>query len=383
MTSPGLLESLSSAADGTVTQSRIAAEYESSVVTRTDERMLALFLGVNHHAWVFTSSRLLMLKRAKPLARLLAGRKMISFTGAQHALKLEDVLEQARIRSEILVADIAWIDAERIYSASAVVVFARGRRHELTVGHKRAELSPSVESLRHGLNIPQSAAGYAMKRDLRIWALFCGLTGSLTFLLSFAYPGMLEPVWGLTVAVMGVGVWYSAEPAMFIVLGVSMAWAGLMSLCGLNANLLSRGHLPLSVPFQLYWALTLFAKFQKYEHLYDVESPAGTSSAVPGRSSLGARAADLQFMPSLSLIIGVTEIVLLSLRLTAVWQWPHSAAALISRGHLHLAMIGAAVGLASLYSRRNQHRLAMTGITINAVMALTLITLLMTKWHQP
>ena len=88
-------------------------------------------------------------------------------------------------------------------------------------------------------------------------------------------------------------------------------------------------------------------------------------------------------MPLLSLIIGVTEIVLLSLRFTAVWQWPPSTAAMISRGHLHLAMIGAAIGLASLYSRRNQPRMAIAGITINAVIALTLITLLMTKWHQP
>ncbi len=379
MTSPGLLESLTPAAEYAVTPSFIAADYDSSVANET---MLALFLGVNHHAWVFTSSRLLMLKRAKPLARALAGRKMINFAGAD-SLSLTEVLKQARVRSEIPVAEIAWLDAERIYSASAVVVFARGRRHELTVGHKRAELVPYIERLRDHFDIPRSAAGHAMKRDLRIWALFCGLTGSLTFFLSFAYPGLLEPTWGLTVAVMGAGVWCSAEPAMFIILGVSMAWAALMNLCGLNATLLSQGHLPLGVPFQLYWALTLFAKFQKYEHLYEAESSAGTSTEVSGGFSRRALAAGRHLMPLLSLIIGVTEIVLLSLRFTAVWQWPPATAAMISRGHLHLAMLGAAIGLATLYSRRGQHQMAITGITLNTLTALTLITLLLTRWQQP
>jgi hypothetical protein len=91
----------------------------------------------------------------------------------------------------------------------------------------------------------------------------------------------------------------------------------------------------------------------------------------------------LAWLARWSLFIALTEIVLLSLHLTSVWRWPDSAAAMLSRGHLNLAMIGMATGLAALCSRRQERRTAMTGIVINAVTALALIILLMTKWHQP
>lgn len=380
MTSPGVLESLDQSARVTAQGLTPASDRETATVAQADEMPLAVFLGVNNRAWFFTSRRMLILKGTRRLTRQLAGRGIIDLTSPLAALQPEEVLRQTIIRQEIPVAEISWIEAERMYRAGTIILFARGRRHELTVGHKRAELAPYIEVLRQSYGIPLSAASEAMKRDLRIWARFCVASGSLTFLLSFAYPGLLEPAWGLAVAVIGAGAWRVPEPAMFILLGCGMVWAAMLNLFGLNSSLLSKGHLPLGVPLQLYWALALFAKYQKFQHLYDVEKPAPAVD-LSESSSFGALLAEMPLMPLLSVCIAAAEIILLSLRFTTLW--PASAATMISRGHLHLAMIGTAVGLASLYSRRSQRRAAITGVTLNAVMACALITLLMTKWHQP
>jgi hypothetical protein len=378
MTSPGVIQSLDQGAEVAAIQPLVTGATETAAVAQTDELPLALYIGVNNQAWFFTSRRLLILKGVRQLARQLAGGRIIDFTSPLTLLRAEDVLRQTSVREEIPVAEISWLDAERIYSASAVIAFARGRRLELTVGHKRAELAPYVETLRHRFSIPLSAARVAMQRELKMWSMFCVATGSLTFLLSFAYPGLLEPTWGLTVAAMGAGAWCLSEPTMFIVLGTGMLWAAIMNLCGLNSSLLNSGrnssHLPLGVPFQIYWALMLFAKYRKYEHLNRTPEPAASS---------GARFAGLAWLARWSLFIALTEIVLLSLHLTSVWRWPDSAAAMLSRGHLNLAMLGMATGLAALCSRRQERRTAVTGIVINAVTALALIILLMTKWHQP
>ncbi len=69
---------------------------------------------------------------------------------------------------------------------------------------------------------------------------------------------MLDPIWGLTLVIVGLGILCSAEPAMFIILGVGMVWAALMNLLGLTASPLRNGQLPIGPLFQLYWATVLF-----------------------------------------------------------------------------------------------------------------------------
>ena len=381
MTSPGILDSLNQHPQVATAELRRAAE--QTAAAQADELPLALMIGVNNQAWFFTTHRLLMLKKVRRLARQLAGRRLIDFTGSDTSLRTEEVLSQTRIKREIPLAGISWLEAERMYRVGAVALFADGRRYELTVNHKRHELLPYVKSLRESYGIQPSAARHAMNRDLGTWGRFCLATGSLTFLLSFAYPGLLEPTWGLTVALIGAGAWWLSEPAMFIIFGFGMVWAAVMNLCGLNSSLLSKGHLPLGVPFQLYWGLMLFSRYQKFEYLYDVEHPAAVSDRFSAGSSFSAAMAEMPLLPLLSLFIAITEIILLSLHFTAVWQWPDSLAALLSRGHLHLAMIGMAVGVASVCSRRSRRGAAMTGIAVNALTAAVLMTLMMTKWQQP
>ena len=359
-------------------------------VTVAEEKPLALFLGVNHLAYLFTTQRFLVLKRAKPLARELAGRKIIDFMRGPINFGLEEVLSKTQIKAEFPMAEVAYLDAERVYSAGAVMVYARGRKHTLTLGHKRAEIMPYTDELRARLNIPKSAAHVVMKRELKAWTKLSIATGATSLLLSFVFPGMVDPIWGLTLVIVGVGILCSAEPAMFIILGIGMVWAALMNLLGLTSSPLRNGHLPISPLFQIYWASMLFLKYRKYEHLYDGAEPGGKTklsrwknaahrliSTVPGWPRVAARMADRALMPLLSLGIAAIEIVLLlSLFEASIWQWPQQTIALLSRGHLHLAMVGGAVGLASLYSRRGTRWAAMVGVTINAVMAMTIVSLL-------
>src|SRR6185295_9283679 len=74
MTSLGALESL--------VAPQPLFERVGEAAAAAGEAPLALFIGVNHVAYLFTTERLLILKRAKPLARELAGRKIIDFMRA-------------------------------------------------------------------------------------------------------------------------------------------------------------------------------------------------------------------------------------------------------------------------------------------------------------
>src|SRR5438477_13157690 len=140
MTSLGTLESL-------VAHQPLFESADLAVAT-ADEAPLALFIGVGHLAYLFTTERFLVLKRAKPLARELAGRKMIDFVRAPVSFGLEEVLSKTQIKAEFPISEVAYLDAERVYSAEAIMVYARGRKHTLTIGHKRAEIAPYTDGLR-------------------------------------------------------------------------------------------------------------------------------------------------------------------------------------------------------------------------------------------
>ncbi len=382
MTSLGTLESL-------VAQQPLFERVGETAVT-ADEAPLALFLGVNHLGYLFTTRRFLILKRAKPLARELAGRKIIDFMRAPVNFGLAEVLSKTRIKAEFPISEVAYVDAERVYSAGSVMIYARGRKHTLTLGHKRAEITPYTDELRARLGIPKSAASGVMQRELKGWTKFSIATGATSLLLSFVFPGMLDPIWGLTLVIVGLGILCSAEPAMFIILGVGMIWAALMNLLGLTSSPLRNGQVPIGPLFQIYWATVLFMKYRKYEHLYDDapfsgERKAGRwknalrslTSVLPGWPRTSAHAASYAMMPLLSLGIAAVEVVLLlSLFEASLLRWPQQMIALLSRGHLHLAMVGGAVGIASLYSRRGTRWAAITGVLVNAAMAVTIVSLL-------
>lgn len=382
MTSLGALESL--------VAPQPLFERVGEAAAAADEAPLALFIGVGHVAYLFTTERLLILKRAKPLARELAGRKIIDFMRAPVSFGLEAILSKTRIKAEFPISEVAYVDAERVYSAGSVMVYARGRKHTLTLGHKRAEIEPYTEALRARLGIPKSAASHVMKRELKAWTKLSIATGATSLLMSFVFPGMLDPIWGLTLVIVGIGILCSAEPAMFIILGVGMIWAALMNLLGLTSSPLHSGQMPIAPLFQLYWATVLFMKYRKYEHLYDGASFGGEkksgrwknalrslAAALPGGQQRSASAAGHTLMPLLSLGIAAVEVVLLfSLFEASLLRWPQQMIALLSRGHLHLAMVGGAVGIASLYSRRGTRWAAIAGVLVNAAMAVTIVSLL-------
>ena len=366
-----------------------ARRAETRSLPLAGEEPLALFLGAGHVAYLFTNRRFLILKRAKPLARALAGRKLIDFKNGAADIGLEDVLGRARVKAETSVSEVAYVDAERVYSAGAIVVYAGGRKHSLTLGEKRREIAPHTEALLRQLGIPRSAARLAMKRELKSWTLFSILTGATSLLASLVFPGLLDPLWGLALVAMGAGILCSAEPAMFVVLGVGMVWAAVMNLLGLSASPLRGGQLQLAPIFQVYWAGVLFTRYRKYEHLYDGGDAADKSVDAPGRAAARVRQAARSLaatltrrrkspaMPLLSLVIAAIEVLLL-LSLFEAWllEWPRQVLSWLSHGQMHLAVLGTAVGLASLCSRRGARWAAATGAAVNAVTVATIVSLL-------
>ncbi len=372
---------------------------EAEVVAPGEEFPLALFLGANYSAFLFTTQRFIFLKQTQPLARAMAGHRIINFTGRAADFTLAEILSQAKIKTEFPITAVDYIDAGRIYRAGAVKVYTGGRKYELTVGQKQAEIAPQVEMVREQLGIPKSAAGVVMNRELRSWTLFSLLTGATSLMLSFVFPGMLDPIWGLILVMVSAGILCFAEPAMFIILGVVMVWAALMNLLGFSSSPLRNDYFQIAPLFQLYWAKVLFTKYQKYEHLYESGSAnlvAGAAGGglwrrrrgrvlcqlaflLPRLGRFSASLAEWAPMSVLSLVIaGIEVLLLLSLCEALLLQLPQQVIGLISHGHMHLAIIGVAVGIAALCSRRSSRWAALLGVAINTLMAVTIISLLMT-----
>ncbi len=380
-------------------QAILERETEAEVVAQREEVPLALFLGANYSAFLFTTWRFIFLKQAQSLARVMAGRRIIDFTSRPADFTLAEILNQAKIKAEFPITAVDYIDAERVYRAGAVKVYAGGHKYELTVGQKQAEIAPYIEMVREQLGIPKSAAGVVMNRELRSWTLFSLLTGVTSLMLSFVFPGVLDPMWGLTLVIVGAGILCFAEPAMFIILGVVMVWAALMNLLGFSSSPLRNNYFQIAPLFQLYWAKVLFTKYQKYEHLYESNPAslvAGAAREARWRRRYGRALRQLAFllpwpgrfsggiakcapMSVLSLVIaGIEVLLLLSLCEALLLQLPQQVIGLISHGHMHLAVIGIAVGIAALRSRRSSRWAAVLGVTINTLMAVTIISLLIT-----
>lgn len=353
-----------------------------------DETPIALFIGVNQRAYLFTSCRLLILKKTKPLARFMSGRMMTDFTSVLSSETVGELLAHAAVKEEIPLREVVWMDAERMYRVGALTVFARGRRYELTIEHKRTEIASYVERLRGHLQIPLSAAQVAMQRELKLWAWFYLATGSLTVLMSGVFPGMLDLVWGMVMTIIGAGVMLRRRAGMLLVLSLMMGWAGLTNLLGLNASMLNQNRLPLGVIFQLYWAGVLFTRYQRYAHL-EVNDDTGSESASPDLLSPELILPFVIVIAQIATFIGCGLMIAKNI--------------LLMRALMHLAAVGATTGAVTwmlmpmkLMSSSRQFtqvaqrlrsifmtRSAVIGATaINVLMTLGYIALLLTKQHS-
>src|SRR2546427_10077667 len=105
MTSLGSLESLASPQP--FLQRNEALESAAPV----DEAPLALFIGAGYVAYLFTTRRFLILKRAKPLVRAAAGCKLIDFKRTAVDFGLEEMLGWTAIKAEFPISEVAYIDA--------------------------------------------------------------------------------------------------------------------------------------------------------------------------------------------------------------------------------------------------------------------------------
>ncbi|MFN0119368.1 MAG: hypothetical protein ACKV2V_02585 [Blastocatellia bacterium] len=379
MTSPRMANNFISAG----TLFRDIPENGTANATDNREKLLMMFIGAGRQIWIFTSRRLLVLRKTRALTRLFAGDRLINLRDRDHESDLREWIGVSAVLREIPVDKITWLDAERHYNNTSLHVYAMGDHHELKVARKRSEIDPVVTALRHEYDIPAHGARAALKRDLRTWSFFFCLSGALTFLLSFVYPGLLEPVWGLTMLLLGATVQSADEPPMFVVLSVAMLWAALMSILGLNTSMLNRSGFPLSALFQGYWAVSLFLRYRRYAHLCRTAS---TTEATAGRPATTVkslfRMPAFPVMPALPFLIAGVELVLLGLRFTALLPWPTSMTMLLTRGCLHLAMFGIAAGLACLLSGRTDRASFVTATVLNSLIAGAMLTLSMTTWHR-
>jgi hypothetical protein len=366
-------------------ESALSAAVESETAAGVEvETPLMLFIGVSNQAYLFTSHRLLILKKIKPLVRLMNGRMMTDFTAVLSGETLTDLLANAAVTERIALREVNWLDAERMYRVGAVTVFVKGRRYELTIGHKRAEIAPYVSRLREHWQIPSGNAQVALQRELKFWAWFYLVTGVLTALMSGMYPGMLDAAWGTVMALIGAGVMFRRNARMLLLLSLMMGWAGLTNLLGLNSSLLSSNHLPLGVIFQFYWAMVLMTRYRRYAHL-DSADVSESNQCVSDSSTPSFRQ---HISPELLLSVAIPVMQIAALGFSLLTAERNIV---LMRLLMHLTALGAAVGAMAWMNLNAQEwrncaasvRRAVSGVVImNALMTLSYIAFfLMAKQH--
>lgn len=122
----------------------------------------------------------------------------------------------------------------------------------------------------------------AMMRDLRSWGVWLLITG-LVSVSSIFWGNVFSPTWGVVLIGLGLSAFVIREPAMFVVFGVALVWAGF-------TNLLSgSGSFMFGSLLQFYLAFQQFRSFRLYRQAETklAEQPAlgvADTSANAGRA---------------------------------------------------------------------------------------------------
>jgi hypothetical protein len=94
-----------------------------------------------------------------------------------------------------------------------------------------------------------------MQKEIRSWGVWLLLFGVLHFVGS----GLLSAPWGVLLLAVGLSSFYFHEPAMFVVYAVTLAWAAVSNLLGADVTWIVFGL------FQIYLAVQVYRKFKQYD----------------------------------------------------------------------------------------------------------------------
>ena len=222
-----------------------------------------------------------------------------------------------------------------------------------------------VEQARLQRKLDECGHDYAkMKKNIRSWGFWLIGIGVVSMVLSF----VLDPSWGLMLLIVGISSFYFCESAMFVVYGSILAWAAI-------SNLMAGPLWAVFAVFQGILAFKVFRQFGKYrkvEKTYRYHTKMGRTNAapIPERGArmfpwLSAAASVLSAGTLLGVAGGmaVSPVVEEDLTVMTGLDWTAIFA-------VNLAVLGLALGIASLLSGYKQKAPSVAGIIIGGLVVL-------------
>ena len=207
-----------------------------------------------------------------------------------------------------------------------------------------------------------------MLKEIRSWGLWLLGLGALHIVLS----GFLSAPWGILLFIVGLASFYFQSASMFIVYAVSLAWAALSNFTGFQIGLV------LFALFQLYLSFSVFRLYRRFRDVESAYLETITDDVVASKSSPNQAT---RYFPWTGAIVGCSSIIGLFF-ITVYVGWLFFIAggsedpshfpvplyiAFAKALIVNFAVIGFAMGLASLLSQYRPKALAIIAMVAGVV----------------
>ncbi len=210
----------------------------------------------------------------------------------------------------------------------------------------------------------------SMLRDIRSWGFWSIGLGVLHFITS----GTLSAPWGLLLIVVGLASFLFPSASMFVIYGVTLAWAAIYNLIGLNLTWV------FFAAVQIYFSVRVFMAYRRYRK---TEIDYLASEAVePAAKKSTQRAA--RIFPWLGALVGVFSLggyVVFIIALFALAIMVEGTLTLpgyvdfIDATLVNLGVLGLALGLATLWSKYRPRAVGIVAVVSGALTLLIFLAL--------
>ena len=199
------------------------------------------------------------------------------------------------------------------------------------------------------------AAMFAEIRSWGMWSLGLGVLHILT-------SGFLSAPWGILLVLVGLASFYFRSASMFVVYTVTLGWAGISNILGLEIGWIAFGI------YQIYLAVRIF---KQYHHFQNIENKYFELSAKDASTPIDTPARAQGFFPWLGSFFGCSSIIgfVLFFVIIAIIAGSSNGEPvypgyfnIIDGMIMNFGILGIAISLASLLSKYRWKALAIMGL---------------------
>lgn len=202
-----------------------------------------------------------------------------------------------------------------------------------------------------------------MQKEIRSWGLWLLLFGALHFIGS----GLLSAPWGVLLLVVGLSSFYFRQAAMFIIYAITLAWAAVSNLIGAQATWVVFGL------FQVYLAVQVHRNFRRFSTIQAnfrrlVAEDRITTAPAPDRAAsvfpvTGCLLSAFSLLGVVGIIVTVFGAAIIKIDLPGGIDF---AVGIV----VNLAVLGLAIGLASIVAHYRHRALAVLGVIASVLVLL-------------